>query len=373
MGSKINNELRYGEEYDGGKEGAAATGRGFGGSPWNPRNWGWKRWAAAGLALAVLIIIIVVPSVVVTRNNRYPDYSRLTYSLKDTYSGTTFFDNFDYGNGTDKTDGFVNYVTKEGAAFSNLTYASSSSALVKVENTTNTGTAGRPSVKIMSKTNYTKGLFVFDITHTPYGCGTWPAVWVSDEQDWPKNGEIDIIEAVNKGNNGNQMTLHTTDSCEMKVKRKETGKVLDTNCLNSTDGNAGCGVQGNDTSYGEAFNNIGGGVYAMEWRTAGIRIWFFERADIPSDITSGSPDPSTWGTATADFPSTECNIDDHFSNGKIIINIELCGSWAGSTAIYTTEFGCEGTCSNFVGNNPSAFSNAFWEFKSIKVYQSADA
>jgi hypothetical protein len=111
----------------------------------------------------------------------------------------------------------------------------------------------------------------------------------------------------------------------------------------------------------------------MEWRTAGIRIWFFERADIPSDITSGSPDPSTWGTATADFPSTECNIDDHFSNGKIIINIELCGTWAGSTAIYSTEFGCEGTCSNFVGNNPSAFSNAFWEFKSIKVYQSADA
>jgi len=264
------------------------------------------------------------------------------------------------------------YVTREGAAFSNLTYASSSLAVVKVDSTVVT-TAGRPSVKILSKTNYTKGLFVFDISHSPYGCGTWPAVWVSDPDNWPTNGEIDVIEAVNQGNVGNQMTLHTTDNCEMSVKRKETGKVLDKNCLNSTNANAGCGVQGSDTSFGEAFNKIDGGVYAMEWRSAGIRIWFFERSSIPPDITSGNPDPSTWGTATADFPGTECNIDDHFSNGKIIINIELCGDWAGSTAVYTTEYACEGTCSDFVGQNPSAFTNAYWEFKSIKVYQSTDA
>jgi len=96
--------------------------------------------------------------------------------------------------------------------------------------------------------------------HTPYGCSTWPALWLADESNWPTNGEIDVVEAVNQATTGNQMTLHTTSGCTMKVKRKETGKSLTTNCLNSTDDNAGCGVQGVADTYGESFNDNGGGV-----------------------------------------------------------------------------------------------------------------
>lgn len=117
------------------------------------------------------------------------------------------------------------------------------------------------------------------------------------------------MEAVNQATTGNQMTLHTTDDCKMNVKRKEYGTVVDKNCWNETNDNAGCGVKGADDTFGEAFNDNGGGVYAMELRDAGIRIWFFPRGNVPSDIPTDltnttAPNPKTWGEALADFPAT---------------------------------------------------------------------
>ena len=132
----------------------------------------------------------------------------------------------------------------------------------------------------------------------------------------------------------NQMTLHTSSGCSMGVKRKETGNSLTTSCVNSTDNNAGCGVNAGSSTFGTTFNNNGGGIMAMELRSAGIRMWQFARSAIPSDITSGSPDPSTWGEAPADFPSTDCDIGTHFRNQSIIADIDLCGSWAGTQTVY---------------------------------------
>lgn len=56
------------------------------------------------------------------------------------------------------------------------------------------------------------------------------------------------------------MTLHTTSGCKMNVKRKETGTSQDSNCLNTANNNAGCGVEGKKATYGEVFNQNGGGV-----------------------------------------------------------------------------------------------------------------
>lgn len=169
------------------------------------------------------------------------------------------------------------------------------------------------------------------------------------------------------------MTLHTSSGCKMDGKRKQTGKTLVKNCdANANDG-SGCGVQGPKDSYGQALNDNGGGTFAMEWRDAGIRIWFFGRGDEPSDLPSDvsnttAPDPSTWSEAMADFPSTDCNIGNHFKNQSLIANIDLCGDWAGSTSVYSTEDGCPGTCSNFVANNATAYQTAYWEFRSWRVY-----
>jgi len=70
---------------------------------------------------------------------------------------------------------------------------------------------------------------------------------------------------------------------------------------------------------------------AVEWRDAGIRIWQFARGAVPADVTGAAPDPSSWGTAMADFPSTNCNIGNHFKNQSIIVNIDLCGDMLAST------------------------------------------
>lgn len=223
-------------------------------------------------------------------------------------------------------------------------------------------------MRVSSKKQYDDGLFIFDIKHTPYGCGTWPALWLVDENEWPANGEIDVMEAVNQATDGNQMTLHTSDNCAMDVKRKMTGDALQASCLNETNGNVGCGVQGAKTSYGAAFNSMGGGVMAMEWRNEGIRMWQFGRDSIPADITSRRPDPSTWGVATADFPNTDCDMGSHFRNQSIIANIDLCGQYAG--AVYA-QSGCPSNCTDFVANNPAAFQDAFWEFGAFEVYRAS--
>ncbi|KAF7887262.1 uncharacterized protein EAF02_003909 [Botrytis sinoallii] len=344
---------------------------------WDMRAWSKKKWAIFGAGIIVVIIIIVVAAVEGSKKNAYPNYSQLNYTLKDTYSGTTFFDNFDYFNTDDPTVGFVHYVDSEVAAQYNLTYASSSSAVIRVDTSVTAdsnpnASTGRFSVRIESKTQYTDGLFIFDIVHTPIGCATWPALWLTDSNNWPTNGEIDIMEAVNVvSSKKNQMTLHTTSGCSMDVKRKETGKPIQSSCLNSTNFNAGCGVHDSAGTFGADFNSNGGGVMAMELRTAGIRMWQFGRDAIPNDISSGSPDPSTWSEAAADFPSTDCNIGNHFKNQSIIVNIDLCGNWAGAPSVYDVD--CPGTCTDYVANNATAFADAYWQFNNFTVYQASQS
>jgi hypothetical protein len=176
------------------------------------------------------------------------------------------------------------------------------------------------------------------------------------------------MEAVNYATDGNQMTLHTTNNCDMDVKRLMTGTVADTNCYNATNDNAGCGVTADQDSYGTGFNTAGGGVMAMEWRDEGIRMWQWARSSIPTDITGKTPDPSTWGEAKADFPNTDCSISSHFTNQSIIANIDLCGQYAGN--VYSTS-GCPSTCEDYVANYPTAFQNAYWEFGSFEVYKAS--
>lgn len=166
-------------------------------SQWNPKTWTKKtRIIAASVIAAIIVILAVVLGAVLgtrANNNSYPDYTPLTYRLEDEHSGTTFFDGFDYFNQPDPTNGFLHYVLQDAATqpAHNLTYASENSAILRVDTTSDqydTDT-GRWSVRISSKKQYNSGLFVFDVQHAPYGCATWPALWICDDSNWPDNGK----------------------------------------------------------------------------------------------------------------------------------------------------------------------------------------
>ena len=171
------------------------------------------------------------------------------------------------------------------------------------------------------------------------------------------------------------MTLHTGSGCSITNNGTFSGSIITPNCDTNAAGqstNAGCQIgTSNDASYGTGFNNGQGGVYATEWTSNAISIWFFPRSAIPSDVSSGNPDPSGWGQPMASF-SGGCDIDSFFNNNQIVFDTTFCGSWAGT--VWSSDPVCgskAATCQSFVQNNPSAFQDAYWSVNSLQVFQSS--
>jgi hypothetical protein len=53
-------------------------------SVWDIRYWSWKMWAGLIVGVVIAVVVAVIVAVEVTKKNKYPDYSTLTYSLADT-------------------------------------------------------------------------------------------------------------------------------------------------------------------------------------------------------------------------------------------------------------------------------------------------
>lgn len=212
----------------------------------------------------------------------------------------------------------------------------------------------------------------------PHGCGVWPAWW-SSGPNWPNAGEIDVIEGVNS-NPTNQYTLHSGaagSGCKLDKSPKAlqttavnatgafTGHVLGDVCESSNTNNAGCAISDTDErSFGHGFNMAYGGVFAHLWDSTGIAMWHFARDEIPSDITAGNPDPSTWPTPAALFSSAGCDIAANFYDHTLVLDTTICGDWAG--AAYEGS-GCPGTCQEAVANATN-FNVAKWKINYIAVY-----
>lgn len=180
------------------------------------------------------------------------------------------------------------------------------------------------------------------------------------------------------------MTLHTNAGASIastsnpnggKIQQKTfTGQILTSDCdVNAPDQskNAGCAILDNNSSltFGSDFNLNGGGVYATEWTSDFIKIWFFPRGSFPSDIASASPSPSeNWGPPNSMFAGN-FNMDDHFRNLKIIFDTTFCGDWAGNTWNQTSCANLAPTCEEYVTKNPSAFTEAYWAVNTLQVFQ----
>ena len=188
------------------------------------------------------------------------------------------------------------------------------------------------------------------------------------------SGEIDAIEGVNS-NTFNTMTLHTDPGCSIGGTGGFSGTVKTANCAVNAPGqsnNAGCGIQasGADT-YGDGFNSGGGGVYAIDWTSQAISIYYFARSAIPADITAGTPDPDGWPMPLAQFQGA-CNIGSIFQNHSIIFDMTFCGQWAGQASVWNSDPVCSqkaSTCQSYVENNPADFAETYWQVNSLKVYQ----
>jgi hypothetical protein len=294
------------------------------------------------------------------------------YSLQDDYNPASFASMFDFFTDADPTSGYVNYVSQSDAEAKGLFSSGNNSVFIGVDATNTAGGRGRDSVRLSSKKTYNHGLIILDLAHMPGGqCGTWPAFWTLGP-NWPNSGEIDIIENVNSATT-NQLTAHTNAGCSIASTGNFAGTLDTANCdVNAPDQatNAGCSIKtGNTQSYGTGFNTGGGGVYATQWTSQAISIWFFPRSAIPSDITSGSPNPENWGLPVAQFTGG-CDIDEHFVNQQIVFDITFCGQWAGQ--VWSTDATCApkaSTCQDYVQNNPLAFADTYWTINSLKVFQ----
>lgn len=337
--------------------------------------------------------------------------AKATYTLTDSFQGSTFFDTFDFFTDTDPTAGFVDYVDSSTAIRDELIGLvngtdSSSSVYLGADFKSKT-TTGRQSVRIMSQQAWTHGLFLADVDAIPSVCSGWPSLWfLNSVGPWPTGGEIDMIEVSSPSPQdpvGNQITLHTDAGCAVtNDSALFSGELLTSDCdvddpTQAT--NAGCGILtplnytssaastsssgsvNNTQRYtqhlstaGPNFNAKGGGVYAMLWTSSSLTFWFFPRSLIPTDITSNNPDPTLWNATLPVAEFKGCDFDAHIANLSVVINLTFCGSWANETYVSggcAANTGVE-TCDAFVGETPEAFKDAYWLINSLKMYQESD-
>eukprot|EP00694_Reclinomonas_americana_P005531 EC794718.1.p1 GENE.EC794718.1~~EC794718.1.p1 ORF type:complete len:180 (+),score=47.97 EC794718.1:20-559(+) len=172
--------------------------------------------------LLIGLLLLVAAAAHLTEARALPPTQ--SYRLLTTYRGSGFFaaSNFTFETENDPTNGYVDYVGRDEALSRHLADVDASgNAILRVDTSqipSNTA-RGRKSVRITSTTAYNPNtLFVLDLDHMPTGCATWPAFWLVGD-DWPINGEIDIIEGVNT-QSVVHTTLHTNDGCSWPVKAR---------------------------------------------------------------------------------------------------------------------------------------------------------
>ncbi|KII86313.1 glycoside hydrolase family 16 protein [Plicaturopsis crispa FD-325 SS-3] len=310
------------------------------------------------------------------------DHRVSAYDLVRDYSGASFFDRWAfYGSWDNLTDGDVNFLDHDDATSQRLAYTNDAgNAIIKVDNTSNVAFNNkRNSIRITSNDFYDLGsLWIIDANHIPYGCGTWPSIWSAALQTWPIGGEIDIIEAINLMSN-NQMALHTTQGCTKTTPPNQTGRSGQGDCSQGS----GCVVsETKPNSWGSGFAQAGGGVFAAQFDVAGIYMWFWSRPDVPASIknstsTSGI-DISDWGSPSGAWPTSSCNITEFFTAQQLVIDITLCGVWAGVPASYNAtcaNHGSTGQCyaDTVVGPGSPAMDNAYFELPFIRAYTTTAA
>lgn len=358
------------------------------------------------------------------------------YVLVDCQEGLDFFDSYSFYDGPDSSGsaGYNVYVSKNRAVeigIANTTLDPITGKDVVFMSSKKTGPGPRESIRLEGNQRYQHGLFIFDLDHMPTGCGVWPAVWLTDENNWPNNGEIDFVEGIN-----NQPTaktaLHTSNQCDMYahvppysktgvwdtatgIPNTWTGELSYLNRIEADNCwvmaphqwmNQGCvTVDLRNNTLGAPLNQAGGGIFVLEWDPAyrRIRSWVFPRADgIPENLQATidtaamakqttestkdqaehyvAPDTEDWGLPYAYFAigeTTGCSRN-HFKDMRVVINLAFCGTVAGNrfgsdcpkiAAAVDGQDNPWSACNAYIESNPADLLEAYWKIRGAYVYQ----
>jgi len=368
-------------------------------------------------SIAVVSLIIVFP--------KAPKQYTGPYQLVERQEGQDFFQYYDFYQGADSlgSAGYNTYTGKKDAerrGLINVTQEKSHSGNVDYVyiQSAPTDTGPRASVRLEGKRRFDRGLFVLDVNHMPAGCGVWPAFWLTDEDAWPNNGEIDIVEGVNNQTRA-KTALHTSDQCSMFAHVPDYAK---TGIWDSSTGlpdtftgnpdfvthvpadncwvmaphqwaNQGCvAMHEANNTIGEPLNAQGGGVYVLEWDPdAGyIKSWVFTpHTSVPENLERAMetanekddkriiPEPDEWGLPYAYFAIGEesgCS-SDHFQNMRIIFNLAFCGTVSGNRffrdcpALSSSKKDPVKACNAYIETNPKALEEAYWKIRGVYVYE----
>ncbi|KAG6913850.1 hypothetical protein DXG01_003841 [Tephrocybe rancida] len=290
------------------------------------------------------------------------------YDLVRDYSGITFFDEWDFYGGYDNlTLGDVVWLDRDNAYGQGLAYINAAgNAILKVDNEHSVAlNEKRASVRITTQAAYDVGsVWIADMV--------WPAFWTMGP-NWPNNGEIDIMEGINMMDH-NQMALHTLLGCMHSTPPNQMGISQELDCSKPS----GCVVaETAPNSFQAGFVAAGGGVFAAQFDVAGIFIWFWSRPNIPQSVlriqSASLPlDVSDWGPPSGSFPATTCNITQFFSPQNLVLDITLCGTWAGLPEEYLPTCGNSGPTTQCYNDNvvgPGArYNDAYFEIKYVRAY-----
>lgn len=273
------------------------------------------------------------------------DTSKRPYRVDWQATGSDFFRDFDFKTHS-HTNGATRYLGREEAQGSGVIEAHDTHAIMRVGNLSDQ--FHRHSAHISTKKRWKHFLAAFRFSHVPFGPGVWPAFWMNGEGHWPDGGEVDILEYANA--ESGKVSMHTgkSNKCDLhaeevnKCKRMPDMNEMDYNCYTwyrPEDPLLGCGpTEPGAYRNGEAWSKTPG-VVAVEWTEEFVKVFFIPEDKIPGDLLLDQPQPNTWDEWVISFfpfASSEkrqpgsCKKDP-LTPQQLIINIELCGDWAGYT------------------------------------------
>ena len=387
------------------------------------------RWMLATAGLSLVAILALATYAI--KSAKPPKLPVGPYILLERQEGENFFNAYNFFEGPDSagSHGYHSYVNRGEAierGMAHVTHETSVKDIFSARHSRkdrrkesfvfmgSAPTLGGPrdSIRLESIQRYDRGLFILDVRHMPVGCGVWPAFWLTDQLNWPKNGEIDIVEAVNYQSKA-KTALHTVEGCTMEdaprgrmtgdwdfaqgVPNTYTGlpdmtKRPARDCFAFAKDqwlNQGCAVTATEGgTIGAPLNAKGGGVYALEWDPVNqhIRTWVFTpHVRVPKNLVKAlrtahlppkdriAPNPEEWPLPYGYFPigsGTNCEASP-FQHMQIVFNTAFCGSAAGDrfSVDCPEQAKVYDTCEEWIKSQPEELFEAYWKIRGVYIYE----